>query len=134
MGFEELKIGQSYELSRSFSQQDIIDFAKLSGDTNPIHMDAAYAHGSQFGQLIVPGFLTTSLFSAIIGARFPGSGSIYLSQDVSFWKPVYPNQMVTARVTVRELFAERHRVLLETCCYDENHETLISGTALVKVP
>lgn len=134
MRFEELKIGQSYEMQRVFTQQEVMDFAKLSYDTNPIHTDAEYAKTTLFGQLIVPGFLTASLFSAVIGTKFPGFGSIYLNQNMNFRKPVFPNQVVTAVVRVKELFPEKHRALLETCCYDENHESLIEGTALVKIP
>ena len=134
MRFEELEIGQSYEMQRVFSQEEVMTFARLSYDTNPLHTDDEFAKTTQFGQLIVPGFLTASLFSAIIGTKFPGFGSIYLNQTMSFRKPVFPNQLVTAKVHVKELFPEKHRVLLETCCYDENHEMLIDGTALVKIP
>lgn len=134
MEFEQLKIGQSYAMSRIFTQRDVTDFAKLSYDLNPLHMDAEYAHSTRFGQLIVPGFLTASMFSAIIGTKFPGEGTIYLSQNMSFWKPVFPDKEVVAEVTVKELYPSKRRALLETCCFDENHELLISGTALVKMP
>ena len=134
MRFDDLKIGQFYEMSRIFTQQEVMDFAQLSYDTNPIHTDADYAKTTQFGQLIVPGFLTGSMFSAIIGTKFPGFGSIYLNQNMSFRKPVFPNQPVTAVVRVKELFPDKHRALLETNCYDEKHVLLIEGTALVKLP
>ena len=134
MKFEELEIGQSYEMRRVFTQQEIMDFSDLSYDTNPLHTDAEYAKSTQFGQLIVPGFLTASLFSAIIGTKFPGFGTIYLNQNLSFRKPVFPNQPVTAIVRVKELFPEKHRALLETCCFDEKQEIVIDGTALVKLP
>ncbi len=134
MRFEELRIGQSYEMKRAFSQQEVMAFAELSYDTNPIHTDVEYAKKTRFGQLIVPGFLTASLFSAIIGTRFPGNGSIYLNQYMSFRKPVYPDQEVTAIVRVKELYPEKHRALLETRCQDDNQQVLIEGTALVKLP
>ena len=66
MRFDDLKIGQFYEMSRIFTQQEVMDFVKLSYDTNPIHTDSEFAKTTQFGQLIVPGFLTGSMFSAII--------------------------------------------------------------------
>ena len=134
MRFEELRIGQSYEMSRVFNEQEVRDFARLSYDTNPIHTDAEFARTTQFGQIIVPGFLTGSMFSAIIGTRFPGFGSVYLNQNMSFRKPIFLNQRVTAVVRVKELFQEKHRALLETNCYDENQTLLIEGTALVKLP
>lgn len=134
MKFDDLEIGQSYKMSRFFTQQEVMDFAQLSYDTNPIHTDAEFARTTQFGQLIVPGFLTGSMFSAIIGTKFPGFGSIYLNQNMSFRRPVFPNQQVTAVVRVKELFPEKHRALLETNCYDEDQTLLIEGTALVKLP
>ncbi len=134
MRFDELKIGQSYEMSRAFTQQEVMEFAKLSYDNNPLHTDLKFAKTTQFGQVIVPGFLTASMFSAIIGTKFPGFGSIYLNQNMSFIKPVLPEQKVTAVVRVKELFPEKHRVLLETVCFDENQIILIEGTALVKLP
>ena len=134
MRFDELIIGQSHEMHRVFTQQEVTDFAKLSYDTNPLHTDKEFAKNTQFGQLIVPGFLTASLFSAIIGTKFPGFGSIYLNQNMSFRKPVFPGEEVTARVRVKELYPEKHRVLLETVCLDANQQVLIEGTALVKLP
>lgn len=133
MRFEELKIGQSYEMKRTFSQEDVRLFAELSLDTNPLHTDADFAKATQFGQLIVPGFLTASLFSAIIGTKFPGFGSIYLNQNMVFRKPVFPEQEVTAVVSVKELFPEKRRVLLETICIDANQVIVIEGSALVKM-
>ena len=84
MKCEDLKIGQSYEMKRSFSETEVKAFAELSGDTNPIHIDAEFARSSRFGERIVPGFLTASMFSAIIGTKFPGIGSIYLNQNMIF--------------------------------------------------
>ena len=82
MRFEDLDIGMSYEMKRAFSKEEVSQFAELSYDTNPIHLDAEYAKKSMFGRLIVPGFLTGSMFSAIIGTKFPGFGSIYLNQNM----------------------------------------------------
>lgn len=134
MKFNELKIGMSYEMKRAFSQEEVSLFAELSYDTNPIHLNAEYAKKSMFGRLIVPGFMTGSLFSAIIGTKFPGEGSIYLSQTMSFRSPVFIGQTVVATVRVKELYLEKHRVLLDTLCKDETGKTLIEGVALVKVP
>lgn len=130
----DLKIGQSYEMQRRFSEQDIKSFADLSHDTNPIHTDPEYARNSRFGRLIVPGFLSASLFSAIIGTKFPGIGSVYLNQNMIFRNPVFIDQLVKASVSVKELYPEKNRVLLETLCKDENDVLLIEGTALVKLP
>ena len=134
MKFEELRIGMYYTLSKTFTTEEVNAFSKLSMDNNPLHVDDAYADKSIFGKKIVHGFLTASLFSAIIGTKFPGEGSIYLNQNMSFLRPVFHDQMVYATVTVEELYPEKHRVLLETICKDENDNLLITGMALVKVP
>lgn len=134
MKFEDLKVGQSYEMNRVFTQEEVLRFAELSYDTNPIHTDEEFAKTTPFGGVIVPGFLTGSMFSAIIGTKFPGFGSIYLSQNMCFRKPVFPECEVTAVVSVKELFPEKHRVLLETLCLDKDKQVLIEGIALVKLP
>lgn len=134
MKFDSLKIGMSCSMAKAFTSEEVAEFSHLSMDLNPLHIDAGYAEKSMFGKRIVHGFLTASLFSAIIGTKFPGEGSIYLNQNMSFLHPVYHNQLVTATVTVKELFPEKHKVLLETVCKDESGTVLITGTALVKLP
>ena len=131
MRFDELKIGQSYEMRRTFIQEEVKAFAELSLDTNPLHTYEEFAKNTQFGKLVVPGFLTATIFSAIIGTKFPGFGSIYLNQNLSFRKPVFLGVEVVALVRVKELFPEKHRVLLETICFDAKQQVLIEGTALV---
>lgn len=133
MKISDIKIGMSYEMKRSFSDEEVRLFAELSYDTNPLHLDVQYAENSLFGKRIVPGFLTASLFSAIIGTRFPGEGSIYLSQNMKFIKPVFLNQMVVAKVVVTEIDVDKNRVLLETCCSTDDGILLIEGQALVKL-
>lgn len=133
MNFEELSIGMSCELVKSFSQDEVKAFALLSMDNNPIHLDREYAQNSLFKKNIVHGFLVGSLFSAIIGTKMPGEGSIYLNQTMVFRKPVYWDQSVKAVVKVEELYPEKQRALLSTNCYDEDNNLLIEGTALVKI-
>ena len=133
MNFEDLTIGMSYELVKSFSQDDVKAFALLSMDNNPIHLDQEYARNSLFKRNIVHGFLVGSLFSAIIGTKMPGEGSIYLNQSMVFRKPVFWEQTVRAVVKVEELYPEKHRALLSTNCYDTENNVLIEGTALVKI-
>lgn len=134
MKIDELYIGQSYTMHRTFSCDEVQRFASLSLDSNPLHTDPAFAAASRFGRLIVPGFLSASMFSAIIGTRFPGVGSIYLSQDMRFLHPVFPDEEIVATVRVRELIPEKNRVLLETTCRDTSGKLLIDGQALVKLP
>lgn len=122
-----------YSMSKAFTSEEVLTFSDLSMDNNPIHINEEYAGKTLFGKKIVHGFLSASLFSAIIGTKFPGNGSIYLSQNLSFLRPVFHNQEITATVTVKELYPEKKRVLLETVCKDEAGNLLISGTALVKL-
>lgn len=133
MKVTDLHVGMSYTMKRAFSEKEVRLFAELSYDTNPVHLDAQYAEKSMFGQRIVPGFLTASLFSAIIGTRFPGEGSIYLSQNMKFLKPVYFNQVIVAKVIIKEINVKKNRVLLDTCCSTEDDTLLIEGQALVKL-
>lgn len=132
MNFEDLYIGQTYSETRTFSHEEIAAFSQLSHDTNPLHTDPEYASKSIFGQTIVPGFLTASIFSSIIGTKLPGNGTIYINQNMQFRKPVYPKQAITATVEVKGLYPEKRRALMETRCTDENGVTLIEGTALVQ--
>lgn len=134
MKIDELYTGQSYTMHRTFTSAEVQCFADLSLDTNPLHTDPEYAATSRFGRLIVPGFLSASMFSAVIGTRFPGVGSIYLSQDMRFLHPVYPDEEIVATVRVKELMPEKNRVLLETTCHDTAGTLLIDGQALVKLP
>lgn len=133
MRINELYIGQSCTLSKKFTSDDVSLFANLSMDKNPIHLDEDYAAQSPFGSRLVHGFLTGSLFSAIIGTLLPGNGSIYLSQTMNFRKPIFHNQEVTAKVTVAEIRKDKPIVRLETICVNDKNEVIIDGTALVKV-
>ena len=92
MKITDLHIGQSYSLSKSFSLKDVEQFAELSMDHNPVHLEQEYASHSLFGKRIVHGYLTSSLFSAIIGTKMPGPGSIYIKQDLTFKKPVFHDE------------------------------------------
>lgn len=133
MKFEELKVGMSYKLSKTFSIDEVIAFSKLSMDNNPIHIDVEYAKNSIFKQNIVHGFLSGSLFSAIIGTKLPGEGSIYLNQSMNFRKPVYIDQMITSTVTITEIDPIKRLVLLTTTCVDSENNILIDGSAKVKI-
>ncbi len=133
MKINDLFIGQSCSLSKSFSLKDVEEFAKLSMDDNPVHLDSVYASNSLFGKRIVHGYLTSSLFSAIIGTKMPGNGSIYIKQDLTFKKPVFHDEVITATVTVRDIKLEKSIVFLDTICTKNNGEVAIEGNAIVKL-
>lgn len=133
MKINDLSVGMSYELRKTFSEQDLFAFAELSLDSNPVHLDASYAAQSIFKKQIVHGFLTGSLISAIIGTKMPGPGSIYLHQDIDFRKPVYLGEEVRAVVTVTNIKIEKSIVYLQTNCYNSQNEIVIEGNAIIKL-
>jgi acyl dehydratase len=133
MKINDLYIGLSCSLSKSFSLKDVEEFAKLSMDNNPVHLDPEYASNSLFGKRIVHGYLTSSLFSAIIGTKMPGNGSIYIKQDLTFKKPVFHDEMITATVTIRDIKLEKSIIFLNTICTKDNGEIAIEGNAIVKL-
>jgi len=129
-----LKIGDSATLSKTFTQNDVKLFSKISLDVNPIHLDECFAAESIFGRPICHGFLTGSLISAVIANQLPGIGSIYLGQNLSFKKPVFHNDTITARVEIIEINEEKKIVKLSTVCKNQNDENVIEGEAVLKVP
>lgn len=133
MRIEELYVGQSYSLSKRFTLEEVEAFAELSQDNNPVHLDQEYAKESVFHNRIVHGFLSGSLFSAIIGTQLPGNGSIYLGQTLNFKKPVYHDQLITATVTVIDIRKDKPIVKLLTVCKNEQDEVVIDGEAIVKL-
>jgi acyl dehydratase len=133
MNIQDLYIGQNYTLEKTFQENDVIEFSKLSMDDNPIHIDEEYASTTIFRRRIVHGFLVSSLFSAIIGTKMPGNGSIYLNQTMNFRKPVFLEQKVIAKVSILSINVEKQVIELETNCYDINGNILINGSALIKL-
>ncbi|MEO8113499.1 MAG: MaoC family dehydratase [Phenylobacterium sp.] len=131
--FDELSIGQAAELTRTVGSADIEAFAEVSGDTNPVHLDQAYAQATPFGERIAHGMLAAAYVSAVLGTVLPGPGAIYLSQSLRFRRPVKIGDAVTARVTVKALDATKGHVTLETVCQVAG-KTVVDGEAVVMVP
>ena len=125
------KLGQQASITRAFSEQDVNDFARLSGDFNPIHIDPEFAKTTVFGQRIVHGMLVSSLFSNLLAEKVPGKGSIYLGQTFKFKKPVFFDQKITARVEVLNVREDKPIVTMSTICTNEQGEELISGEAVL---
>lgn len=133
MKFEELEVGQSAEFTKSISDEDVMSFAKITGDFNPVHIDEVAASHSQFGGRIAHGMLTAGLISAALAGKLPGAGSVYLSQTLRFTAPVRIGDTVTATVRVIELIAAKRRVKLSTLCTNQKGETVVEGEALIMV-
>lgn len=123
--------GQEAETSKCFTMEDVRQFAGLSGDNNPLHVDEAYAEKGRFGRCVVHGILVSGLISKVLGTQLPGEGSIYLEQNLSFRKPVYVGDTVTARVRITEIRPEKKIITLETNVYDQEDQCVILGTAKI---
>lgn len=130
MKLEELTVGRTSQFAKTITEADVTLFAGVTGDFNPVHIDAVAAAKTRFGGRIAHGMLSAGLISAAIANRLPGPGSIYLAQTLRFTLPVRIGDTVTATITVLELMPKR-RVKLSTICTNQNGETVIEGEATV---
>lgn len=128
-----LKRGDKAEFTKQITEEDVVLFAKISGDDNPVHLDEEYAQGTMFKQRIAHGFLVGSLISAAIAKHLPGNGTIYLNQNLKFLAPVYLNDTITAHLEVLD-FPKGTQVTLSTVCKNQEGKAVIEGTALVMAP
>jgi 3-hydroxybutyryl-CoA dehydratase len=131
--FEDLVVGQSATFAKTVTDADIVLFAGVSGDTNPVHLDAEYAAGTMFKSRIAHGMLSAGFISTVIGTKLPGPGAIYVGQTLKFKAPVRIGDTVTARVEVTGLVAEKKFVTLKTQCL-VGGKVVIDGEATVMVP
>ena len=131
MKFDEIKAGMKYEFVKTITSLDVIEFSKVSGDTNPIHLNEDYAKESIFKNRIVHGMFIGSFFSKAIASDLPGPGSIYLNQTMNFLKPIYHNSEVRICIEVESLKPEKKIVFLSTKCWVSDL-LVIEGTAVVK--
>ena len=133
MKFEELKIGMTDSTTKVITSEDILKFAEVSTDTNPLHIDEEAAKKGLFGRRVAHGILVSGLISAVLGTKLPGEGPIYLGQDLRFKKPVFVNDEITAKVEIIELREDKHFVILKTTCTNQDGVEVISGQATVMV-
>jgi len=130
---EDLVVGMTAAYEHVVSEGDVVHFADISGDHNPVHLDENYARTTRFKGRIVHGMLSASFLSTTIASRLPGPGTIYLTQNLSFRAPVRIGDKVEARVTVTDIIREKARVVLKTVCR-VGDTVVIDGDALVMVP
>ena len=122
-------IGDRASLSKTITEADVTLFAGVTGDFNPLHLDAEYAKTTRFGGRIAHGLLTAGLISAVLGTRMPGPGSIYLSQSLVFRRPVRIGDTITATATVSSYDAEKRIVRLDTTCINQEGVVVLTGEA-----
>lgn len=113
---EDLEVGMSASYAKTITDADVVLFAGITGDDNPVHINEEFASQTQFERRIAHGMLSAGLISAVLGTRLPGPGAIYIDQQLKFKAPVYIGDTVTATATVKEINQERRRVVLETVC------------------
>ena len=131
---DELKIGDSAQISKPITESDIELFARATGDFNPVHLDQGYAEKTMFKGRIAHGLLSVGLLSAVLGTIFPGHGTIYLSQEIKFLAPVRIGDTITARVEVLELISEKNRARFRTSCTNQDGKLVADGIAWVMPP
>lgn len=129
-----LRIGDKASRTRTISDADVRLFAQASGDTNPIHLDEAYAARTPFKRRIAHGMLTASLISAILGSDLPGIGTIYLGQELKFKAPVFIGDTVTATVEVIQYRTDKRIATLRTAVVNQDGVLVIEGEAVVIAP
>ncbi len=127
------KVGDSAEVSKVFSEEDVFLFAGITGDRNPVHISKEYAAATRFGERIVHGILTAGLISTVIGMKLPGPGCLYLSQTLEFRGPVKIGDEITARAEITEVISEK-RLRLKTQCFNQRKELVLEGEAVIVPP
>ena len=130
---DEIEVGMSASVTKTITDADVRDFADLSGDHNPVHLDEGYAQQSRYKRRIAHGLLSSSFFSALFGTELPGQGCVYASQSLRFKRPVYINDIVVATVTVTGIDKARKTVRFSTIC-TVNNKKVIDGSAEIFIP
>lgn len=131
--YDQIQLGDIEQLSLTVSAETVEAYAHLVGDVNPVHLDEAFAAKTIFRRRIAHGMLPAGLISAVLGTRLPGPGSIYLSQDLEFKRPVYLDDAITAKVEVIEKDDKHKKVKLHTWVENQAGQTVLDGRALVLV-
>ncbi len=129
-----LAVGQFAAMTRTVSDTDVVLYAAITGDLNPVHVDDAAAAASRFGGRIAHGMLSGGFVSAILASQLPGPGTVYLSQSLRFVRPVRINDTITTRVEIVELIEAKRRVRLATTCRNQTGDLVLDGEAMVMLP
>ena len=131
MAFSDFQLGMKASTSKTITETDVILFAGVSTDINPVHLDEETAKKGIFGKRVAHGILVSGLISAVLGNKLPGPGSIYMGQELKFLAPVFIGDTITAEVEIIDLVPEKCRIKLNTTCTNQDGKVVISGTALI---
>ena len=132
LAYESIKIGDEASLARTITEAHIVNYAGITGDMNPLHVDAEYAAHSMFKERIAHGMLMAGLISAVLGTQLPGPNSIYLGQDLKFMAPVMIGDTITVVVTVTGKRDEKRIITLRTTACNQRGEMVVDGKAVLK--
>ena len=124
-----IKQGDIFTHEVVFTQEQVRTFAEITGDCNPIHLDAEYAAQTPFGRPIIHGFFSAAVFSKVFGMLWPGQGTIYMYQDMKFLAPAFVNETYVAKFEALEVDTEKHRGVIQCQLIDSKGKTVIEGTA-----
>ncbi|HVJ49921.1 MaoC family dehydratase [Desulfitobacterium sp.] len=130
--FAEMNMGDSASLSKTVTESDILTFAGLTMDFNPVHVNAEYAKESIFGERIAHGMLSAGFISAVLGTVLPGPNAIYLGQELKFIAPVKIGDTVTATATITEKREDKRILKLQTTVTNQRGEVVVDGSAVIK--
>ncbi len=126
--------GDYFKWERTISAEDVKRFAEIVGDLNPIHLDAEFAEKTTFKKRIVHGAFLAGLISKVLGMDFPGQGTIYISQNSIFKRPVFVDTTVSVEIKVTQVIPEKRRLVLDTTILNSNGEVCLAGSATVWLP
>jgi 3-hydroxybutyryl-CoA dehydratase len=132
LAFADISVGDTASMSKTVTEADIVNFAGVTGDFNPIHVDAEFAGGTMFKERIAHGILAAGYISAVIGTQLPGPNAIYLGQTLEFKLPVKIGDTVTATVTVAEKRDDKRILKLDTTVTNQRGQVVVSGGAVIK--
>ncbi len=131
---KDIKVGDSASFTKTVTETDVYNYAGISGDFNPAHINESYAKETMFEERIAHGLLSVGFISAVLGTQLPGPGSIYMGKNLKFIKPVLFNDTITATVTVKEVIEDKKRIILDTVCTNQDGDLVIDGSATMFLP
>ena len=130
---DKISIGDCAEITKLMSENMVSNFAEISEDFNPVHLDSQYAENSRYKRKIIHGLMATSLFSGLFGTKLPGEGCVYKSQNIRFKRPIYIGDTVTAKVVVTDINVSKKVITFSTRCLVDG-KVMIDGESEIFIP